>query len=97
MFGFQGGESRETVARKRGYMTDAQQRWSFITLYDMSTIKNDAQLQQMVKVRLGLSEADAWKDVRDWIKGKDFTSNPQPSASESIGRWDSEGGAADKR
>jgi hypothetical protein len=27
MFGFQGGESPETVARKKGYTQDAQQRW----------------------------------------------------------------------
>jgi hypothetical protein len=27
MFGFQGGESANTVARKKGYMQDAQQRW----------------------------------------------------------------------
>ena len=29
MFGFQGGESPDTVARKKGYMQDAQQRWGF--------------------------------------------------------------------
>ena len=27
MFGFRGGESGDTVARKKGYMEDAQQRW----------------------------------------------------------------------
>jgi hypothetical protein len=29
MFGFQGGESADTVARKKGYMQEAQQRWGF--------------------------------------------------------------------
>jgi hypothetical protein len=41
MFGFQGGESAGTVARKRGYMQDAQQRWGFMTNFDLSTIKNE--------------------------------------------------------
>jgi hypothetical protein len=31
MFGFQGGESADTVARKKGYMKDAQQKWRFLT------------------------------------------------------------------
>ena len=38
MFGFQGGESADTVARKKGYMQDAQQRWGFMTNFDLSTI-----------------------------------------------------------
>jgi len=37
MFGFSGGESAETVARKRGYMAEARERWPFITLFDAST------------------------------------------------------------
>ena len=31
MFGFQGGETAETVARKRGYMSEAQRLWPFLT------------------------------------------------------------------
>jgi hypothetical protein len=38
MFGFQGGESADTVARKKGYMQAAQQRWGFMTNFDLSTI-----------------------------------------------------------
>jgi hypothetical protein len=56
MFGFQGGESAGTVARKRGYMQDAQQRWVFMTNFDLSTIKNDVQLSTIVKKRSGISE-----------------------------------------
>jgi hypothetical protein len=28
MFGFQGGEAPSVVARKEGYMKDAQQKWN---------------------------------------------------------------------
>jgi hypothetical protein len=72
MFGFQGGEGAETVARKRGYMSDAQQRWGFLTNFDVSTIKNEGQLSSMVKDRSGIPEAQAKSDVRAWMEGKQF-------------------------
>ena len=72
MFGFQGGEAADTVARKKGYMQDAQQRWGFLTNFDLSTIKNDVQLSSMVKDRSGISEAQAKSDVQSWMRGKQF-------------------------
>jgi hypothetical protein len=72
MFGFQGGESVETVSRKKGYLRDAQKRWSFLTHYDLSTIKNEAQLRAMVKGRASLSDRQAESDVRAWMEGKQF-------------------------
>jgi len=72
MFGFQGGESAGTVARKRGYMQDAQQRWVFMTNFDLSTIKNEIQLSSMIKERSGISEAQAKSDVQAWMRGKEF-------------------------
>jgi len=55
MFGFQGGESTATVARKRGYMEEAQQLWPFLTNFDASTIKSEVQLIALVK------EKGKWK------------------------------------
>ena len=72
MFGFRGGESAETVARKKGYMRDAQQRWGFMTHFDLSTIKNEVQLSAMVKDRSGIPEAQARSDVQAWMQGKQF-------------------------
>jgi hypothetical protein len=72
MFGFQGGESPDTVARKRGYMQDAQQRRGFMTKFDLSTIKNEVHLSSMVKDRSGISEAQAKSDVQAWMRGKQF-------------------------
>ena len=72
MFGFQGGESADTVSRKKGYMKDAQQHWSFLTNFDLSTIKNESQLVSMVKDRSGISEAMARKNVQAWMQGKRF-------------------------
>jgi hypothetical protein len=71
IFGFQGGESAETVARKMGYMQDAQQRWDFMTHFDLSTIKNEV-LSSMVRDRSGISEAQAKSDVQAWMRGKQF-------------------------
>ena len=51
MFGFQGGESADTVARKKGYMKDAQRKWRFLTNFDCSTIKTGGQLRTMVTTR----------------------------------------------
>jgi hypothetical protein len=72
MFGFQGGESADTVARKKSYMQDAQKRWSFLTHFDLSTIKNEVQLSTMVKDRSGISQAQAEEDVQVWMRGKQF-------------------------
>jgi len=72
MFGFQGGESADTVARKKAYMDDAQQRWPYLTNFDLSTIKNEVQLRSIVRDRYGLSENDAKDRVSEWGKGKQF-------------------------
>jgi hypothetical protein len=72
MFGFQGGESADTVARKKGYLRDAQERWGFMTHFDLSTIKNEVQLYSMVKDRSGISEGQAKSEVQAWMQGKQF-------------------------
>jgi hypothetical protein len=72
MFGFQGGESAETLARKKGYRRDAQERWTFLTNFDLSTIKTEGQLVSMVKHRSGRPEPEARKNVEAWMQGKSF-------------------------
>ena len=72
MFGFEGGETVETVTRKKGYLKDAQAHWKFLTHYDLSTIKTKGQLCNMIKVRAGLSDDQALKDVDAWMRGKNF-------------------------
>jgi len=72
MFGFTGADSAETVARKRGYMAEAQRRWPFLTYFDASTIKNERQLVTMVKERCSRSQRDAEADVGEWLQGKAF-------------------------
>lgn len=63
MFGFQGGESADTVARKKGYMQDAQQRWGFMTNFDLSTIKNEVQLSPSYSPKIA-----AWRDLRQILR-----------------------------
>jgi hypothetical protein len=58
--------------RAKGYLKDAQQRWGFLTHFDLSTIKNEAQLSTMVKERSGIAEAQAKSDVHAWMQGKQF-------------------------
>jgi hypothetical protein len=72
MFGFQGGESGEIVARKRAYMREAQRRWPFLTNFDASTIKNEMQLASLVGIRSGRPRPEAQADVRAWTAGKQF-------------------------
>jgi hypothetical protein len=72
MFGFQGGESAETVSRKKGYLKDAQKKWSFLTYYDLSTIKNEVQLRSMIQGRASITESQATNDVQTWMAGKQF-------------------------
>jgi hypothetical protein len=72
MFGFQGGESVEIVARKRSHMKDAQAKWPFLTNFDCSTIKTEGQLCSMVKTRSSISEEQARLDVGSWMQGRIF-------------------------
>ena len=72
MFGFQGGESAATVARKRGYMEEAQQLWPFLTNFDASTIKNEVQLITLVKDRTNRPQREADAAVKAWAVGKQF-------------------------
>ena len=72
MFGFRGGESADTVARKKGYMEEAKQRWPYLTNFDLSTIKNEVQLRSIVRDRYGLSEKEAKDRVSQWGHGKHF-------------------------
>ena len=72
MFGFQGGESPDVVARKRGYMKDAQQKWPFLTHFDCTTITSPGQLASMVKTRSGISEHQSELAVNAWMRGKTF-------------------------
>lgn len=74
MFGFQGGENTDVVARKRSYMKSAQQKWPFLTNFDCSTITTAGQLASLVKVRSSISEQRARQDVSDWMQGKEFGS-----------------------
>jgi hypothetical protein len=68
MFGFQGGESAETVARKKISMKSARERWSFLTSFDLSTVRNAAQLGTMVKIRSSVPESQANSDVDAWLR-----------------------------
>ena len=79
MFGFQGGENLDVVARKRRYMKDAQQKWPFLTNFDCSTITTAGQLSAMIQVRSSISEERARQDVSDWMLGKEFGSVPSGS------------------
>ena len=72
MFGFQGGEQPDTLARKKGYRREAKERWNFLTHFDLSTIKNEAQLVAMVQGRSSVPEAQAKADVQAWMQGKQF-------------------------
>ena len=60
------------MARKKGYRQDAQERWTFLTHFDLSTIENEAQLVSVVQGRSRIPEAQAKRDVQAWMQGKQF-------------------------
>ena len=53
-------------------MRDALERSGELTVFDLSTIRNEAQLYEFVKERLGLPMTQVSADVRYWAQGKDF-------------------------
>ncbi|WOI52195.1 hypothetical protein [Parvularcula sp. LCG005] len=74
MFGFSGGEPQVVVERKTGYRAGAKARWPFLTMIDLGSIKTAGQLQNMIKIRSGISDEQAKTDTAFWMRGKDFTS-----------------------
>lgn len=72
MFGYSGGESPSTVSRKKEYRTDARRKWPFLTTFDFSTISNEAQLSTIVRARSSITPAQAARDVKAWMEGKQF-------------------------
>ncbi len=51
---------------------EARERWPFITLFDASTIKTEAQLVSLVKDRTGKPRPDAERDVQSWTCDRQF-------------------------
>jgi hypothetical protein len=72
MFGYQGGESQETVTCRTGFRDDAKRQWGCLTTMDLSQIKNEEQLISLVKVRSSLPYETARADVQGWMAGKQF-------------------------
>jgi hypothetical protein len=72
MFGFQGGEAADVVARKAGYMKVTRQKWKFLTNFDCSTIKTRGQLNSMIQTRSSISAEQADRDVDVWTQDKLF-------------------------
>lgn len=67
MFGYQGGESAEIVAKKQALMHSARDTWPFLTVFDCSTIKTQGQLVSMVNIRSGIAHEQAQRDVDAWL------------------------------
>lgn len=72
-FGYEGGDDSDATARKKNYMDEAHRRWSFLSNFDLSTIKTDAELSLIVKERSGVSLTQATHDVFSWMCGKQFS------------------------
>jgi len=72
MFGFRGGEEVAAVARKRGYLKEAQALWPSLTRIDATTIRNQEQLVKMIGDRCSSSPERAEADVREWAGGKRY-------------------------
>jgi len=72
MFGFRGGESDETVTRKTRCRIDAKRQWRGRTTADLSEIKNEEQVIELVSLRCSLPDEKVRADVQSWMSGKQF-------------------------
>ena len=72
MFGFRGGESQSDLTRLKGHRADAQKNWPALTYFDLSQIKNEAQLAAKTGERYSLPLTQAQADVTAWMTGKTF-------------------------
>ena len=70
MFGFKDSKSVRPVARQRDDMRDAQAAWPFLTIYDLATVTNAAELAEMIQARSSISAEEATRQVQAWMQGK---------------------------
>jgi hypothetical protein len=69
MFGYEGGEPRALLAAMLTERSSARARWPFLTSLDLSMIRNETQLANVVKDRTGKSRPEAENEVHSWFVG----------------------------
>jgi hypothetical protein len=70
MFGCGNGETADKAAGEKSLKEDIQNRWPFLTEFDLSSIESEGQLAALVKIRSNISIEKADKDVRVWLRGR---------------------------
>jgi hypothetical protein len=68
MFGFASGESAHVASRKKTRRREAQERWPFLTDFDLSGIRNEDQLVATIIARTGIPEPQARRNVQSWLQ-----------------------------
>lgn len=68
MFGFKSGENAHAASRKKMRRREAQQRWPFLTDFDLSGISDERQLVAAIVSRSPISEAQARRHVQAWLQ-----------------------------
>ena len=68
MFGFQSGESTHAASRKKMRRREAQERWPFLTDFDLSGIRNENQLVAAIVSRTPIPEAQVRRHVQAWLQ-----------------------------
>jgi hypothetical protein len=68
MFGFQSGESAHASSRKKVRRREAQERWPFLTDFDLSGIRDEAQLVAAIVSRTPIPEAQVRRHVQAWLQ-----------------------------
>ncbi len=68
MFGFQSGESAHAASRKKMRRREAQERWPFLTDFDLSGIRDEEQLVAAIVSRTPIPEAQVRRHVQAWLQ-----------------------------
>ncbi len=68
MFGFQSGESAHAASRKKMRRREAQERWPFLTDFDVSGIRDEDQLVAAIVSRTPIPEAQVRRHVQAWLQ-----------------------------
>jgi hypothetical protein len=67
MFGFESGESAHVASRKKMRRREAQERWPFLTDFDLSGIRDEDQLVAAIVSRSATPEAQVRRNVQAWL------------------------------
>ena len=95
MFSFRKGEPKGSALHKTLLRSNAEREWPNLSPADLTPVKTEGQLSELVSERTGRTIEEAAVEVRRWMQRQNMRPDVGTGflARRPISRWENEGGA----